>query len=158
MTTIPDVVSLADPVWTITEDVFSAMIDGEPGHVARTDGPAPALAEPLHAWVDVEGGVRGRVLVSAEAPTARELARCLLGMGEDEEVVDDDVVDALGEVANVVGGNVKSLVPHADVLTLTLPQVAPEPPAATGWRVTHELVLDWRGRAVVLVVALAATA
>ncbi len=155
MTTLPDTTSLADPVWTITEDVFAAMIDGEPGRVTRTAGAGPALAEPLHAWVDVEGAVRGRVQVSAEAPTARELARCLLGMGEDEEVVDDDVVDAFGEVANVVGGNVKSLVPHADVLTLTLPQVSGEAPDTTGLSVTHELVLDWRGRVVVLVVALA---
>lgn len=144
-----------DPVWSITEDVFAAMVDGEPGHVTPSADPAPAFTDPLHAWVDVDvsGAVAGRVMVSAEAPTARDLARRLLGMGEQEEVDADDVVDALGEVANVVGGNVKALAPDARLLTLTLPTVAAQAPDRAGWRFTHELVLAWRGAVLVLSVA-----
>ncbi len=139
-----------DQVYAIAEEVFAAMIDGEPGHLLPWDGEVPAPVEPLVAWVDVHGELAGRAAVSTDVPTAHDLTRALLGMGPDEHVGPEDLVDAFGEVANVVGGNVKSLLPSQG--TLTLPQVAsalPEPPPAA---LAHELRLDWHGRAIVLVV------
>lgn len=137
----------ADPVYDIATEVFAAMIDGEPGRVVRWAGDRPAPVEELFAWVDVTGPMSGRVLLSTEHATAVEVTRALLGLDPDEPVVHADIVDALGEVANVVGGNVKSLGPDHSVLTL--PEVAKERPTTDG-ALLHDLALDWRGRLLVL--------
>lgn len=139
-----------DQVYAIAEEVFAAMIDGEPGYLRPWEGDVPVPAEPLVAWVDVHGELAGRAAVTTDVPTAHELTRALLGMGADEPVGPEDLVDAFGEVANVVGGNVKALLPSQG--TLSLPQVAPELPVVPGTSLTHELRLDWRGRPVVVVV------
>lgn len=139
-----------DQVYAIAEEVFAAMIDGEPGHLLPWDGEVPVPADPLVAWVDVHGEITGRAAVSTDTPTAHELTRALLGMGPDEAVGPEDLVDAFGEVANVVGGNVKSLLPSQG--TLTLPQVASALPAVPDTAIGHELRLDWHGRAIVVVV------
>ena len=139
-----------DQVYAIAEEVFAAMIDGEPGYLRPWEGEVPAPVEPLVAWVDVHGELAGRAAVTTDVPTAHELTRALLGMGVDEPVGPEDLVDAFGEVANVVGGNVKALLPSQG--TLSLPQVAAELPVVPGTSLTHELRLDWRGRPVVVVV------
>jgi len=133
-----------DPILTIADDVFTAMIDGEPGHVRPwAGGQPPAIEDPVHAWVDVDGAMPGRVLLTTEHETATHISRALLMLGEDAEVDDDDFRDAIGEVANVVGGNVKALVP--DPGALSLPGVTRERPTTPG-TLLHEVDLDWRGR------------
>jgi CheY-specific phosphatase CheX len=102
--------------------------------------------------VDVHGELAGRAAVTTDAPTAHELTRALLGMGADEPVGPEDLQDAFGEVANVVGGNIKALLPTQG--TLGLPQVESALPAAPAGSLTHELRLDWRGRPIVVVVSL----
>ncbi len=136
-----------DPVYDIASEVFAAMIDGEPGFVRRWDGPAPTPVDELFAWVDVRGPMNGRVLLTTENATAVEVTRALLGLAPDDAVGHADIVDALGEVANVVGGNVKSLAPDHSVLTL--PEVTKERPATDGG-LLHSVALDWRGRSLVI--------
>lgn len=139
-----------DQVYAIAEEVFSAMIDGEPGYLRPWDGELPAVDEPLVAWVDVHGELAGRAAVSTDLSTAHELTRALLGMGADEPVGPEDLNDAFGEVANVVGGNVKALLPTQG--SLSLPVVATTLPEVPGTSMSHELRLDWRGRSIVVVV------
>lgn len=133
----------AETVFAIAEEVFTAMIDGEPGLLAPWYDEMPVLADATYAWVDVHGVHPGRVLVATEHETAELLTRALLGMGSDEPVADADFVDAFGEIANVVGGNVKALVP--DPGPLTLPQVSPLAPAGQAV-LLHEARFAWRGR------------
>lgn len=133
-----------DPVLGIAEEVFAAMVDGEPGLVRLWEGDAPEAADQVHAWVDVYGPFPGRVLLSTEEGTAQDLARALLGMEPGDPVSDADLVDAFGEMANVVGGNVKALVP--DPHSLGLPVVAHERPGTRDEDLLHRLRLDWRGR------------
>jgi hypothetical protein len=136
-----------DPVYDIASEVFAAMIDGEPGFVRRWDGPEPTPVDELFAWVDVQGPMNGRVLLATEHATAVEVTRALLGLAPDDEVGHADLVDAFGEVANVVGGNVKSLAPDHSVLTL--PEVTRERPPTDGG-LLHSVALDWRGRSLVI--------
>lgn len=138
----------ADPIHAIAEDVFAAMIDGEPGRLGIWPGVAPELVDPVHAWVDVDGATSGRVLLSTEHPVAEALTRALLSMDAEEPVEHADMVDAFGEVANVVGGNVKALVPDAGALSL--PQVGAERPSTGSGALLHELSLEWRGRPLVI--------
>lgn len=140
-----------DQVYAITEEVFGAMIDPEPGYLRLWDeGALPTPADPLAAWVDVHGELAGRAAVICETATAHDLARALLRMEPDEEVTPADLVDAFGEVANVVGGNIKALLPSQG--SLTLPQVAAAVPPAPADAPVHELALNWRGHPLAVVV------
>ncbi len=142
---------LADAdVYTIAEELFAAMVDGEPGTVRPWAGPAPAWTRPVVAWVDLHGAWVGRASVTTERTTADDLARALLALGADEAVGDEDLRDAFGEVANVVGGNVKALLPAHG--SLGLPEVADHEPEEDGSVVLTQVALDWRGRALVLTV------
>ena len=146
MTTTVD----TDQVYAIAESVFAAMIDGDEGLLLPWYGELPPIVEPLAAWVDLHGELPGRATLVCEVSTAHELTRALLMMEPDEPVGDDDLVDAFGEIANVVGGNVKSLLPAQD--TLGLPQVAHEEPPAAAGHVAQELRLSWRGHLVVVTI------
>jgi chemotaxis protein CheX len=135
----------AAQIAAIAEDVFAALIDGEPGHLYPVDPAASDVpADPLYAWVDMHADVSGRVLLTVDVATAHDLARALLRMGAGEPVEDEDLVDAFGEVANVVGGNLKALLPVQG--TLTLPRVARTAPSQPDARIVERVPLAWRGR------------
>jgi chemotaxis protein CheX len=59
---------------------------------------------------------------------ARRAAAAFLAM-ELDEVSEDDLSDVLGELANIVGGNVKAMLPPG--CFLSLPQVVLAPEATT---------------------------
>jgi chemotaxis protein CheX len=130
-------------IQVIAEDVFAAMIDGEPGCLVPLLEPVE-LTDPVYAWVDMHADVIGRALLAADLATAHDLARALLQMPADEPVEVEDLVDAFGEVANVVGGNLKALLPVQG--TLTLPQVARSAPSPVGATVVDRVPLAWRGQ------------
>lgn len=133
-----------EPVFDITYEVFTALVDQGETTLVRSARPWSVSGEVLYAWVDMVGSVSGRAVVRTGRDTAQEIARALLSLGPDAEVSDADLVDAVGEVANVVGGNLKSIFSQAG--TLGLPQVSPTAPSAEGASLVDELVLEWRGR------------
>jgi chemotaxis protein CheX len=65
-------------------------------------------------------------------------------MDAGEPVGDEDLHDAFGEVANVVGGNLKALLPVQG--TLTLPQVGRTAPRLEGATQVDRVPLAWRGQ------------
>jgi chemotaxis protein CheX len=71
----------------------------------------------VSAAVSVSGAWRGHIVVECSASGSRQVAAALMGMAAGD-VTGDDVVDALGELANVIGGNVKSLLPAPSALSL----------------------------------------
>jgi CheY-specific phosphatase CheX len=84
-------------------------------------------ASSLCAFVDVTGPWVCRVVVCLDAELARVVAQ---RMWDDDAVTDDDVVDAVKEMANVIGGAVKGMTP-LEGCGLTIPEPA-EPSALTG--------------------------
>jgi chemotaxis protein CheX len=114
-----------------------------------TDGLVPLSAplpdDALSAWVVVSGPWTGAVVLSCARATAEELSRTLLGEPETQPVASEDVADALGELANVVGGNVKALLPAPSVLGL--PEVGPRPPQGSDADTCIVEAL-WRGQPV----------
>jgi len=139
-----------DAVGAIARDLFAVMVDGVPGTLHAWDAPAPVWVEPVAAWVDLHGDWSGRAVVTTERRTADGVARALLDLPDDAPVGDDDLRDAFGEVANVVGGNVKSLLPTTG--SMGLPQVGATEPAPAGSVVVAHVLLDWGGRALELTV------
>ncbi|MFN3865840.1 MAG: chemotaxis protein CheX [Demequina sp.] len=133
----------ADAVTCIATDLFTTMIDGEPGHLTPWWTQVPAVVEPRFTWIDIQGRVVTRVLLTAGRETGERLTRALLALPDDVGVDDADFADAVGELANVVGGNVKSLV--TDSGALTLPVVAHTRPATDGASAIVDVWLNWRG-------------
>lgn len=147
-----DTTLIADPaqILGVAQDVFAALIDD--GEVLVHEGTAPdSFAAPVTAWVDMlrGGSAHGvRTMVRAEESDAHLVVRALLRMEDDEVVGEEDLVDAFGEIANVVGGNLKSLLPeHAE---LTLPLVAAEPPSLGREMMVAQTPLAWRGACFVI--------
>jgi chemotaxis protein CheX len=109
--------SIADDVWT------SLVGDGE----VLVPLPVPAPEVTVSAWVQITGPWRGAVVVTCDEATAEALTECLLRARPPAVIEPEDVADALGELANVLGGNVKAALPGPS--TLGLPETGPTPPA-----------------------------
>jgi len=71
----------------------------------------------MMACIQITGGWEGAVTIECTVELARSMAEDMFGM-EPGEAADDEVFDALGELANVVGGNVKALLDGSADLSL----------------------------------------
>lgn len=74
----------------------------------------------MMACIQITGGWEGAVTIECTAELARSMAEEMFGM-EPGEAADAEILDALGELVNVVGGNVKALL--AGGAELSLPAV-----------------------------------
>jgi chemotaxis protein CheX len=116
----------ARTVQSIADEVWPSLVgDGE----AFVPVPVPPPTEAVSAWVDM-----------TRPPTV---------------VDDEDVADALGELANVLGGNIKSVLPGES--RLGLPQIGVAPPHGRLDDV-RSLVGQWRGNFLTITVQGAAPA
>jgi chemotaxis protein CheX len=129
-------------VQSIADETWLALLGMEEGLVPLR---APLPDDALSAWVAVSGPWTGAVVLSCGQATAEDLCRTLLGEPQGAALDSDDVADALGELANVVGGNVKALLPGPSVLGL--PEVGPRPPQGPAAD-TCAVEALWRGRPV----------
>lgn len=108
-----------DDVRAVTEDVWLALL-GEEEVLLPRPVPAGSPFDATGVWsaaVTVSGGWQGVVTVELQEDAARLLGAGMLDLPADE-VTDADVADAVGELVNMVGGNLKSLMPGPSVLSL----------------------------------------
>jgi chemotaxis protein CheX len=132
-----------DDVIGIVGEVWGSYLGAE-----LEDGPivrATAVGERVAGSVSITGSWSGHVVVEVSLEAARRIAAELLGLAEDE-LEDSDVADAVGELANVVGGNIKSLLPPPNALSL--PVVAWGGAALLAWPDVEDSVLaelSWGG-------------
>lgn len=114
-----------DLVEELTRTVFETVV----GRTATREGvaaPDPATTPPPRAYaVDVLGAWTGSISIEISEPLAGRLAQSMLDAPEAEP---DDVRDAMCELANVIGGNLKGLMPGPSVLSV--PRVADCEPVA----------------------------
>lgn len=84
----------------------------------ETEAPEPRDDElNVVGMVNITGNWEGSVLVRCTRPLARSITEAMFGMDPGEASA-DEIADALGEIANMIGGNVKSLVPGPSQLSL----------------------------------------
>jgi chemotaxis protein CheX len=107
----------SDVVAQIVQSIFSTMMDIE---VSTVDAPWLSTGERLTSSVYLEGDWNGAVSLECTRQQACLFAGKLLSM-DPPDAVDDDVRDVLGELANMIGGNIKSLM-STDV-RLSMPSV-----------------------------------
>ena len=137
-------VSAADVV-DIASDVWLALAGDAALPSAAPVAPMPADA--VRAAVTIDGPWRGRVLLMCSRTTAAAMAAAVVGVPADQ-VGPEDVEDVLGELANVVGGAVKSLLPGS--AALGLPDVAAAGPGEVDAAGVLRVDLVWRDQPVVV--------
>jgi hypothetical protein len=135
---IPELIDEAT-IQSIAEDAWIALV-GEDELLLPIPGVLPD--DVLSSWVDVVGPWTGTVVLTTGRQTAAELTRALLGDAAPELLDHEDVADAFGEIANVVGGNVKAALPGPSALSL--PEVGNAPDVRNPADVCRVDVL-WRG-------------
>jgi CheY-specific phosphatase CheX len=97
----------------VASDVLSGMLGIEFKTDANTN---PALSE-LSAEVNVTGDWNAQIVVSTTNTGATQIAHCFFGNSA-ETLTREDLSDALGEVANMIGGNIKGLCWGETVLSI----------------------------------------
>jgi chemotaxis protein CheX len=102
----------ADNIWST---MLGLSLDG---------APAPEAEDYITGCVQITGDWQGAVTVELAVPLARRVAAALFAM-EPAELGDGEVCDAVGELANMLGGNVKALLDGS--CRLSLPAVVQGP-------------------------------
>jgi chemotaxis protein CheX len=138
----PSITELLDEatVQSIAEEAWSALVGEEEVLLPLAGGPAD---DAISSWVEIVGPWTGTVVITTGRGTAEELSRCLLKEHAPPVLDAEDIEDGLGELANVVGGNVKAVLPGPSVLSL--PEVGDAPGATDPADVCRIDVL-WRGQ------------
>ena len=139
--TRPVITELLDAatIESIAGDAWISLV-GEEEILVPLPGEFPA--DIVSSWVDVVGPWTGSVVLTTGRRTAEELSRALLRESAPEVLEEEDVVDAFGEIANVVGGSVKAVLPGHSALSL--PSVGTGPEVRNPVDVCRIEVL-WRG-------------
>lgn len=133
----------------IAGDIWAAMLGLElkPSHDVTTHDPEERVVTGL---VQITGEWEGAVSVQASERFANRAASLMFGM-EQDEVGTEEVNDTVGELANMTGGNVKSMLPGTQ--QLSLPSVTSGRDYAVslpGTVTTGRLSLDCDGELIVL--------
>ena len=93
-----------DMLEEIVQSVFITMMGLEVSPSATSTSPA---GKRLTSFVQLTGEWNGAVMLECSEQQACQFAGRILAM-DAPDVVDDDVRDMLGELANMIGGNMKS--------------------------------------------------
>jgi Chemotaxis phosphatase CheX len=112
-------------------ECLATMLNEEVGIAWGQQLPAEVTFSARLAIHDAEDGTHTQVVVSCGASVARLMAGRLLAVADPSP---DDVLDAVNELGNIIGGNVKSLLRHACRLSLPTAEVSrlPSPTGVTG--------------------------
>ena len=100
-------------------DVFSTMLMVELEADNVVEGKTEIKSN-ITSMIGLGGGLKGLLAVHCPSSVAKKITSGFLGM--DVEEIDDDVKDAIGEIANMVAGNLKISFAAIDVnIELAIP-------------------------------------
>ncbi|MCL2231652.1 MAG: chemotaxis protein CheX [Treponema sp.] len=75
----------------------------------------------ISAVIGLSGMVKGAIIISMKSEMAIRLTDLLTGSTHTE--IDVDVVDAIGEINNIIAGNIKPKVPNGEKIVISLPTI-----------------------------------
>ncbi len=110
----------AQDIINSTQEIFSSMImlDVTPGEpfIRNND----KLINSISGIVGLAGATKGMLAIHMTNAAALAVTTAFLGM--DVEEIDDDVRDAIGELANMLAGSIKSILdPSGSDIKLSMP-------------------------------------
>jgi len=98
----------------IVQSIFSTMLEMD---LVRAEEISPTDDESLLAAIQIAGEWMGSVVLQLSTDVARESTAAMLQL-ENSEVTEGDRRDVAAELVNMIGGNLKSLLPGPSFLSL----------------------------------------
>jgi len=95
-------------------------VEATPSHPHYLD-PEKEYDWDISSVIGLSGALRGAVIVSMKAELAIKLTDTLVGTHHTE--IDADVVDVVGEIVNIIAGNIKPKVPNGDKIVISIPTI-----------------------------------
>ncbi len=129
----------------IAESVWSSFLGLSLHEVDVSTSTGPDSGHDASATVHISGSWNGSVILSCSAAFAR---RCAVTMFQivDEDLDDAEVADAFGELVNMIGGNLKGLLPEPSQLSLpTVTQGGSHVVTIPGARLLDQVELECDG-------------
>ena len=126
-----------DAITTVVQQGWSSMLGLDLADGVRP-GPDPRERGAMLSFVQFGGAWHGIVLMDCSPELARQLAAGMFGTAPGD-LKTEEVHDALGEIVNIIGGNLKQLLPKP--CHLSLPAVQEEggqPVHPVEWRLVSE--------------------
>jgi hypothetical protein len=118
---------------SLTRDIWTTMIGLDLVDAVMAGSPEPGIS----SQIEIEGDTEVALRIDCSMELARTIASRLFDMPP-EEIEADLVLDAMSEMANVLGGNIKGMWPGAIKLSLPLAwESGPDDPAAHEWSVAQ---------------------
>ena len=130
----------------ITHEIWAALLVGDGPHQLL---PGDLPAGEMYATVHISGEWDGTVCLSCSLLAGRHATSAMFGLSDDE-VTEADINDAVGELVNVVGGNIKSLVPAPSVLSLPVVTVGSACTIAGHLDLCQEVRFSWMAEPIVV--------
>jgi len=111
-----------EPFVEVTVNTFKEFVgtDVSPRHPHFLD-PEKGFDWDISAVIGLSGFVKGAVIISMKSELAFKLTGLLTGDTHSE--MDADVVDAIGEINNIIAGNIKPKVPNGDKIVISIPTI-----------------------------------
>jgi chemotaxis protein CheX len=103
------------------------LVAGHPHFSGRT----LTFDQDISAVIGLSGDIRGAVVITMKKEFAIKLADTLCGTTHTD--LDDDIVDAVGEIVNIIAGNVKDGVPGGEKIVISLPTVVKGKDHSLAW-------------------------
>ena len=98
----------------VVHSVWSTQLGVEITDTEELAGPSP---ETLTASIQISGDFHGAVRIKCSRVLVRRAAATMFSMPEDD-VTGDDERDVIGELTNVVAGNIKATIPGRNSISL----------------------------------------
>ncbi|MDX9896768.1 MAG: chemotaxis protein CheX [Desulfofustis sp.] len=90
-----------------TQEIFSSMVMMEIAVVDSSDADQGSSRDGISGIIGLAGTHKGVLAIHIPAVVAMAITGSFLGM--DVEQINEDVEDAVGELANMLGGNIKTI-------------------------------------------------
>jgi chemotaxis protein CheX len=128
------------PFITVCKDVFNEFL----GESLDVKPPYFMDRENISQWdisavIGLSGEARGAVVISMKDALAFKLTSILTGRAH--QVLYEDVVDAAGEIINIIAGNVKYELESTFKLVISLPTIVKGKDHSINWPVTQAKII-----------------
>ncbi len=123
--------------------VFATMLGSELQAGDPVDDPDPFLPAEVVSLIGLTGAVRGYLSLQCAREHARDLTARFLGAdGHDVESL-DDIRDAVGELVNMIAGNLKTAMACEEPVEIGLPTVVTTPKSDIKVRATSGIAIPF---------------
>ncbi|MDR2534641.1 MAG: chemotaxis protein CheX [Treponema sp.] len=128
------------PFVDVTVETFKSFVNHEVSpQVPFVSSKAITMTWDISALIGVSGKFNGSMLIAMQKDLALKLTDTIVGSAHTD--MDADVTDAVGEIINIIGGNIKRIVQEGERIMISLPTVVKGPDHSITWSAKRVQVL-----------------